>query len=71
MNVCGYCSHENTSPGQCARCGMLGNPSGTPWGIRERRDTKYWHKYKWSNKVREGKQGKTMPKIRKIFYYAF
>ena len=50
MQTCEYCSHDNinNNPGPCARCGVAGNPAGTPWGIRERRATKYWHKYNWN-----------------------
>ena len=47
MHVCPYCSHDNQHEGPCARCGLAGNPSDTPWGIRKDRNTKYWHKYNW------------------------
>ena len=60
MHVCEYCSQENSTTGPCQRCGIEGNPSSTPWGIRERRDTKYWHKYNWDNRVRDGKNWRTM-----------
>ena len=59
MYVCQYCSQENSTKGPCQRCGVEGNPSGTPWGIRERRDTKYWHKYNWDNRVFVGKEEKS------------
>ena len=45
--VCPYCSHDNETVGPCARCGLAGNPSKTPWGIKDNRHTKYWHKYNW------------------------
>ena len=45
--VCPYCSHDNETIGPCARCGLAGNPSKTPWGIKDNRHTKYWHKYNW------------------------
>ena len=45
--VCPYCSHDNEAVGPCARCGLAGNPSKTPWGIKDNRHTKYWHKYNW------------------------
>ena len=51
MNVCPYCSHDNQHEGPCARCGLEGNPSGTPWGIRKDRNTKYWNKYNWNSQT--------------------
>ena len=51
MNVCPYCSHDNQHEGPCARCGLEGNPSGTPWGIRKDRNTKYWDKYNWDSQT--------------------
>ena len=45
--VCPYCSHDNETIGPCARCGLAGNLSQTPWGIKDNRHTKYWHKYNW------------------------
>lgn len=54
MRTCEYCSHDNiNNPGPCARCGVAGNPAGTPWGIRDRRSTKYWHKYNWNKQEEE------------------
>lgn len=45
--VCPYCSYDNETIGPCARCGLAGNPSKTPWGIKDNRHTKYWNKYNW------------------------
>ena len=58
MNVCPYCSHDNQHEGPCARCGLEGNPSGTPWGIRKDRNTKYWDKYNWDSRTPANDQEK-------------